>query len=43
MTQQENRDMMPLPMHESHEEARKDVFIVEGFSITLDSATGSDS
>lgn len=32
--QQENRDMMPLPVHESHEEAYKDAFIVEEFSIT---------
>lgn len=39
--QQENRDMMPLSVHESHEEAGKDVFIVEEFSITLDIAIGS--
>ena len=29
--QQENRDMMPLPVHESHEEAHKDAFLVEEF------------
>jgi hypothetical protein len=39
--QQENRDTMPLSVHESHEEARKEAFLVEGFSITLDIATGS--
>jgi hypothetical protein len=39
--QQQNRDMMPLPVYESHEEARKDAFLVEEFSITLAIAPGS--
>jgi hypothetical protein len=36
--QQENRDMMPLPAHESHEEAGEDASIVEEFSSVLESA-----
>jgi hypothetical protein len=36
--QQENCDMMPLPAHESHEDAGEDASIVEEFSSVSESA-----